>query len=208
LFGLDGLIQGRGVAATEPSKDQIRSGVRQSLAGVSGVIDRARHLYLDRQSFALADKHQNEFAIKSKVAERYKIAFRSVVFTGSSQLGFSPVKDTMYEVGRSDLDIACIDAKLYIEFWEAAVGASGAFSDQSKFGSAEKLSRFKDQISRRGMILVDFMPKSTLKSAEIAFQDELSRNYRRFFGRVSIAIYMNEYAFCWKQSSAINALMG
>lgn len=194
-------------ALTTP-KDGLRADVRNSLSGVNGVIPRARHLYLDRPSFALADKHQSEFSIKSQVAERYKIAFRSVVFTGSSQLGFSPVKDTLFEVGRSDLDIACIDSQLYMRFWESAAKASSAFSDQSKFGSPENLTRFKDQISRRAMILIDFMPKCAMKSSERAFQDELSRNNRRYFGRVSIAIYMNEYAFCWKQASAINALMG
>ena len=190
------------------SKDVLRDQVRQSLKRVPGTLDRARLLYFDRPSYALSGKHENEFDIKRAVAARYGIPFRSVVFAGSSQLGFSAVKDTSFEIGRSDLDVACIDAKLYMEFWQIVVSSTRSFQDEYKFSKPEHMVKMKDHILRRGMILLDFLPRCARRTAEMAFQDELRAQYRHIFGRVSIAVYMNESSFCWKQSQSINAVMG
>ena len=61
---------------------------------------------------------------------------------------------------------------------------------------------------KRGMIRVDAMPKSPLRTTWLDHQSQLSRSHSDLFEKVTIAIYVNEYAFCWKQDSALQTLLG
>lgn len=188
--------------------DERRDDLRATLQSYPDVVTRVRRAYFDRASFALADKHDVEFEIKHLVADRYGIPFRSVVFTGSAQLGFSPQKDTEFQPGSSDLDIACIDARLFQEVWQSLLTATRAFSDLSGFSSTRHADRLRDQLLRRSMILFDYLPRSRIRTEEQRFLDGLSRRFRSHFGRISLAVYMNEWAFCWKQDSALSTILG
>lgn len=188
--------------------DELREQLRRSLSPYDDVVTQVRRAYFDLPSFALTDKHEVEFDIKRSVADRYSIPFRSVVFTGSAQLGFSPQKDTEFRQGSSDLDIACIDGRLFQEVWQSVLTITRAFTDLSSFDNTGHADQLRDQILRRGMILFDFMPRSPQRSTEQAFLDGLSRRYRTHFGRVSLAVYMSEWNFCWKQVSALSTVLG
>ncbi len=50
------------------------------------------------------------------------------------------------------------------------------------------------------------MPQSHLKRRWTQFSSSLSRRHQDLFGSVSLAIYLNEYAFCWKQDSMLTTL--
>src|SRR4051812_39519015 len=113
--------------------DECRTALRSALSGQNDVISQVRRAYFDRPSYALSDKHDVEFEIKKRVANRYSIPFRSVVFAGSAQLGFSPQQDTLFRPGGSDLDIACIDAGLYQRVWQVIIRRTRAFNDLSGF---------------------------------------------------------------------------
>lgn len=188
----------------EDRKDEIRKIIRAHRDPRS----QARRVYLDRPSFAMADKHDIEFEIKSKIADRYKIPFRSVIFTGSAHLGFSPQKDTEFEVGVSDLDVAAVSSDIYLHFWHEILRVSRGFTDESVFSRAHHIERLKDHILRRGMILLDYMPNCTLKTSEMSFLDALGRRYNLLFGRIALAFYLSEEAFCYKQRSALIEIMG
>lgn len=185
-----------------------RDEVQKLIASYGDTLSKARRIYLDRPSFALADKHSLEFEIKSAISDRYHVPFRSVVFTGSAHLGFSPQKDTEFKIGESDLDVACISSDVYLEFWKEILKVSRGFSDSSVFISQENMDRLKNHILRRGMILLDYMPKCKLRTEETRFMDGLGRKYSKLFGRVSIAFYVSEDAFCRKQFSALTEIMG
>ena len=188
--------------------EQRRNEVRQILGAHRNPITQARRVYLDRPSFALTGKHDSEFEIKSVVADRYGIPFRSVVFTGSAHLGFSPQNDTEFKVGESDLDIACVDSSLYLHFWHEILKVTRGFNDTSIFQSRDHPDKLKDHILRRGMILIDFMPTCELKTSERQFLDQIGRKFNKIFGRISIAFYISEQAFCQKQVSALSEIMG
>ena len=187
--------------------DQRRNDVQAMLRPYGNPVTRARRAYFDNATFALAGKHEVEFEIKQRVADRYDIPFRSVVFTGSAQLGFSTHKDTEFIQGSSDLDIACIDSTMYQYFWLSIQRATRAFTDQSIYIGRDHEDNLKNHILKRGMILFDFLPKCADRTNEITFLDLLSRNYRSYFGRVTLAVYMNEHAFCWKQNSALSNIL-
>lgn len=65
----------------------------------------------------------------------------------------------------------------------------------------------QEQILRRGMIRVDAMPISTLSREWSAFQIDLSLKHTDIYRNITLAIYINEYAFCWKQDSALAEIM-
>jgi hypothetical protein len=188
--------------------DQRREAAAKIVGQYNDATSRARRLYFDQGSFAFTGKQEGEFRIKSDIAARYSMQFRSVVFTGSSQLGFSPHKDRLFVPGRSDLDVACIDSNLYQRMWSVISRVTYGFSDMSKFVNEYHAESMKDHILKRGMILFDFLPSCRERTSELAFLDDVGRPYRSIFGRVSLAVYMSEHAFCWKQQSAISSILG
>ena len=126
--------------------DECRDALRTVLSGHNDVVSRARRAYFDRPSYALSDKHDVEFEIKSQIANRFEIPFRSVVFSGSAQLGFSPQQDTLFRPGGSDLDIACIDANLYQKVWQIVIARTRGFKDKSVFLNQDHADRMADHL--------------------------------------------------------------
>lgn len=171
--------------------------------------ERARRLFLTERPASLNRQADREFKIKSDVSAFFDVPYASVAFCGSGQLGFSAHKNRLFQPGTSDLDAACIDPILFQQAWIDVIDTTRAFSDLSTFGQSgqEGVIRLKDQIVKRGMIRVDAMPRSKLSRAWSNFQSQLSRRHTDLYQKISIAIYMNEYAFCWKQDSAIAEIM-
>lgn len=171
-------------------------------------IDRSRRLFIEERSFALKDNRHIEYLIKRDVSNFFHINYSCVAFTGSAQLGFSAHKDKPFVRRVSDLDIACIDVGLFQESWVDILETTRAFTDETSFSGipAEKIACFKESIYKRGMIRVSQLPRSSKSLEWKKFEDKMSRDYVDFFKCVSIAIYMNEYAFCWKQDSALTML--
>ncbi len=190
-----------------PSIDEVRA----LAARYPDPLKRAQRVYLDEPSHAMEGKHDSEFAIKQEVAEYFKIPFRHVAFTGSAQLGFSPTKGTMFEKGRSDLDIACVDQELFQRYWIILNQATRAFNDISGFSIHKDPKRAHDElremIVKRGVLYHWLMPKCHETDRDAAFLDSLTKDYTTFFGKITIGMYMNEYAFCWKQNSALQIVL-
>lgn len=196
------------VAYNMDAADQLRNQLRSSLQGYRDRTTQAKRAYFDLPSHALEGKQEVEFSIKKAVSDRYKVPFRSVVFTGSAQLGFSPTKDTLFVKGSSDLDVACIDTGLFQTVWLEILDATDNFSDQSLYTSRNHGELLTSQILRRGMILMDYLPRCSRRTIDASFWSSINSRYKEYFGRVSLAIYINEEAFCRKQSAALDAVLG
>lgn len=190
--------------------EALKSEVRRISARYDDRELRARRLFIEERAASLHFQRDQEFKIKTDVSTFFSIPYSSVCFCGSAQLGFSVHKDKLFEPAISDLDAACIDATLFQKAWIDVINTTRAFSDLTPFGSrsAERIELFKEQILKRGMILVDAMPISQLNRSWYQFQSELSRRNTSTFSRITVAIYMNEYAFCWKQDGVISQLVG
>lgn len=171
--------------------------------------ERARRIFITETPASLARQRDREFSIKSSISQFMSIPYTAVSFCGSAQLGFSVHKNRLFQTGVSDLDAACIDVGLFQKAWMDIVKATRGFSDLTPFGhtSRQKIELFRDQIVKRGMIRIDAMPLSELSSDWVAFQNAISRNHHSEFQKISIAIYLNEYAFCWKQDSVLREIL-
>lgn len=189
--------------------EELKSNVRGLGAIHKDRFHRSRRIFMEERSVALKERREIEYKIRSEVSDFFSVNYASVYFTGSAQIGFSIVKDRLFRPGESDLDIACVDPGLFQRGWQDIISVTRAFTDMTPFGSmkANEVEALKDNILRRGMIRVQIMPKSQLSLRWTQFEDRKTREYRGSFGKVSIAIYMNEYAFCWKQDTALTQLL-
>lgn len=170
---------------------------------------RARRLFMTERPAALHRQEDREFKIKTEVSKFFEIPYAGVAFCGSGQLGLSVHKNTLFKPGQSDLDVACISTELFQKAWMDIIASTRAFTDLSVFSYNDDnlVCLLQDQIVRRGMIRIEVMPKSLLSSEWKNFQSELSTEHTDLFQKITIAIYINEYAFCWKQDSALATLM-
>ena len=187
----------------------LKATVRRIGSRFSDREERARRLFLTQRPAALHHQEDREFAIKTEVSNFFGIPYAGVAFCGSGQLGFSIHKNKLFQPGTSDLDSACIDPHLFQQAWMDVIASSRAFTDLSVFGRRGQsgVDRLRDQIVKRGMIRVDAMPRSRLSREWGEFQNELSLKHTDLFQRITLAIYINEYAFCWKQDSALIQIM-
>lgn len=191
------------------SLDALKMRVRQIGSKYRNREDRARRLFVEERAASLHFDRDREYSIRSDISEFFNIPYTAVAFSGSAQIGFSIHKDRLFDPGVSDLDAACINADLFQKAWVDVIETTRSFTDLAPFGHAppEHITLFQDQILRRGMIRVDAMPLSELSRYWSTFQGQISRRHTVLFQRISIAIYLNEYAFCWKQDSALAKLM-
>jgi hypothetical protein len=188
----------------------LKSAVREIGKRYPDRYDRARRLYVQDRAVALEGKRDIEYEIKSGIRSYFEIPYTDVFFTGSTQIGFSPHKDTAFIPAQSDLDIACVNAALFQRAWIDVIEESRAFTNGAAFGTmkSSEIDFFKERIAKRGMIIIGQMPNSQLAIRWRQFESRLTRKYAGVFSRVSVAIYMNEYAFCWKQDSALKMICG
>lgn len=192
------------------SLDALHQQVKSIIAKYPDREKRARRIFIEDRAEVLREKREVEFDIKSDVSEYFSIPYTAVAFCGSAQLGFSVHKNKVFDPSTSDLDVACISVDLFQKAWRDVVKTTKSFNDLTPFGRLPpaNIDGFKEQILNRGMINVSKMPISNLSRSWIMYQDQLSRKYAASFQSISFAVYMNEYAFCWKQDSALSDLVG
>lgn len=190
--------------------EQLKKQVRSIGARYADREMRARRLFIEERPASLSRQREKEFDIKTEISQYFKIPYSSIHFCGSAQLGFSIYKDKLFELAISDLDVACVNTDLFQKLWIDIVKATRSFTDSTPFGvmSVEQIELFKEQILKRGMIRIKVMPKSQLSQLHKQFEGQISRKHTATFNRITLAVYMNEYAFCWKQDSALSTLMG
>jgi hypothetical protein len=188
---------------------RMKAAVRSIGARFENREQRARRLFVEERAASLHFDRDREFAIRADISTFLSVPYSAIAFAGSAQLGFSVHKDRLFEPGASDLDAACVDVGVFQRAWIDIVETTRSFTDATPFGArgAQDIEQFKDQILRRGMIRLDAMPQSELSLEWNAFLGRLSRRHTTLFQRISLAIYMNEYAFCWKQDSSLATLM-
>jgi hypothetical protein len=190
--------------------EELKRHVRTIGAKYTDREQRARRLFIEERAASLQQERDREFAIRTEISSFFSIAYSAVSCCGSGQIGFSIHKNKFFEPCVSDLDVACIDVELFQRAWIDVVSTTRAFSDLTPFGSRspKSIETFKEQILRRGMIRITAMPQSALSRSWSQFQGQLSRKHTAIFKNLNFAIYMNEYAFCWKQDSVLSELIG
>lgn len=198
-----------GAVVENEDVEAIKGRLRATAAKYGDRLRRARRIFVEDRAVALSGDRDIEYEIKEKVAEFFSVKYSEVAFAGSAQVGFSVIKNRAFVKAESDLDIACLSSELFQTGWMDVIGATRAFTDSTAFSGLREteVSLFKDSILRRGMIRIEMMPRSRRSQEWKDFQDRLSREYSVYFGKITVALYLNEYAFCWKQDSAISTLL-
>jgi len=185
--------------------------IRELARRYANPLVRARRIYLDHPSYAVAGKRDVEFEIKQELAEYFNIPFGRVTFCGSAHLGFSPRKGTRFTPGESDLDVAIIDTDLFQRYWQITNDVTKAFNDLTGFSiyrnPQNTIDALKEMIVKRGVIFLDKMPKCQQSDRDASFLYSISAAYTNYFKKITVAVYMNEYAYCWKQNAALQALL-
>lgn len=174
----------------------------------------ARKLYLSYPTAAFADKHDTEYTIRDRVRRLHNVPIASVHVIGSAKTGFSLIKKTDFEAGKSDLDLAVVDLRLFNEMWETAYELSNGY-DATKFkdlpdqrtgeivaGSGR--ARFLNYL-QRGIIAPDFMPSGWLRARIIGDYARISDEYRTHFKKISSFFYANEFFFQEKLKDTITS---
>lgn len=173
-------------------------------------LSRFQRIFLEEPSHCTAHERSIEFAIKRSISDYFAVPYRSVVFTGSGHLGFSPHKGTLFDPRTSDLDVAIIDITLYQEYYELCIEHSRAFTDLTGYtyrGGAKSANLLQEYIARKGMIPLWKMPSCETVLEDEAYLAGLGEKYRHVFAGISVVLFISEYAFCWKQASAVKQLM-
>lgn len=172
-------------------------------------IEKTRRIFLEEPSFSTLQKRNSEFAIKSRIAEIFDVPYSSVRFCGSAHLGISTAKGTTFELGVSDLDIAIVSASAFSGAFEQLAKSTRGFDDVSSYGPHEqsKVEQIKKRIWQRGFILVSDIRASDWARSKTDELRELSQKHRNMFSKITAAIYLSEYFYCWKQKSAIDGLL-
>lgn len=188
--------------------DNLKNVVRSLSARYGNREARSRRLFMEERAASMHFDREREFSIKTDISENFSVPYSAISFCGSAQLGFSIHKDRLFNPGVSDLDAAVVDVDLFQLAWRDVIDTTRSFTDMTPFGhrGPEQIEAFQQQILRRGMIRVDAMPQSVKSQEWSQFQGTISRKHTLLFKRITIAIYMNEYAFCWKQDSALAQL--
>lgn len=146
--------------------------------------------------------------IRSEVATRFAIAIRNVNVCGSAQFGHSYFKQTDFQRGISDLDIAIVSPYLYARYFDVALQVTSGFSDLTKFPSPENAKQFFGLIQKKGMIRPDLGPQGVDKIAWDSFFNNISGRYKAHFSSITGAIYLSERAYITKQVDCIRAARG
>ena len=147
--------------------------------------------------------------IRKKISARLRISISNVHLCGSCFLGISPFKLTPFEPGRSDLDIAIVDASLFERMLRASAEATNNYKNNTGFKRSNGRSdadSFVTYAGKLGMIRPDMMPRCEAKQSWFDGFSELTTEYTRMFSKISAGIYLSEYFFTAKQNDGMKQL--
>jgi hypothetical protein len=170
--------------------------------------EKSRRIFLEEPSFSTVTKRNAEFQIKSEVSKLFAVPYGAIRFCGSAHLGVSAVKGTLFEEGISDLDLAIVSPAAFSLAFEQLSDATRGFSDTSVFVGAEfdTAERIKERIWKRGMIALDHIPKNTWAMSMRSDLEKSCEPFRNLFAKMTVAFYISEHFYCWKQKSAIDEI--
>lgn len=171
----------------------------------------ARQLYFLAPSFAFTSNQQLQLSLYERICDYLKLPLSAIRLVGSGHTGFSLVKDTPFDKNKSDLDIAIVDASLYLDFFELAFNITDGWRDVSKFPGQPHQQREKKteflRYLRKGVIRPDLMPASPKKAEWDNFFGRLGDDYSDFCDGITAGIYARESFMAAKQESAIRTYL-
>ncbi len=154
--------------------------------------------------FRKLNNYDIEFEIKNRVAKKFNTPITNILICGSAQIGESIYKNSIFSSQSSDLDLAIIDAGLYIELSEIVRRTTNNFSDFTKFN--RDLMHYEAFTTNyyKGYAHIFTLPACDFKTEISKFFNLLSQDYKNEFKYISATIYASLKSFESKQLDLIN----
>jgi hypothetical protein len=182
--------------------DSIQSG----LEAKKKHIEIARKIFLTHPTNAFRDKEEKQFEILNEVSDYFKIPITNIQVVGSSKIGQSFHKKTVFSSGTSDLDLAIIDSNLFVYYTELIYSVTKGFSDLTKFSRNQNgVSNYVEysQYLLKGIFRADLMPTAEIRAQWTTFFGKLSAKHTDLFKSINAGIYLSQRFFEIKQTSTI-----
>lgn len=165
----------------------------------------AKKVFLTYPIAAFAGREETQFEIFEEIAHYFSVPITCIRAAGSAQTGRSIHKNTNFTAGRSDLDAAIIDSRLYQWYVEAIFEETKGYSRRENFPVDRSGSVATTYLAylQKGIFRSDLMPFGELRADWTSFFNRLSNGHHGLFREISGCIYQSELFFEAKQRSYI-----
>lgn len=151
------------------------------------------------------DKKNIYLDIKDEISSELGVPLSMIKICGSAYWGRSFIKDEPFEPSISDLDVALIDAGLFVKCLSEVREETRNYSNLTRFlGNPTNPIMFQDYAVKKGIIRIDIMPVTRSKKILEHTSDAISKKYVNHFSKISFMIYDSEKSFTVKQIGAFS----
>jgi hypothetical protein len=167
----------------------------------------ARKVFLTYPTKVFIGDEERQFEILNEVSIYLRVPITCVHVAGSAKFGQSFHKNTLFNPGMSDLDLAIIDSQLFSALVEIGLNLSKGYSDGSIFPVRQGISTQEEYLRNltRGIFRPDLMPIGEDRADWANFFGKLSDKHTDIFKSINGAVYLSQGCFECKQRSAIKA---
>lgn len=180
--------------------------IELGLSASESHVEIARKLYLTYPTNVFVGNEEMQFDIFNKISQFFNIPITSVQVVGSAKTGHSFYKNQSFVKGISDLDIAIVDANLFVQYVDKVFQLTKGFSDRTGFhrfpDGSSSFQSYKEYLSK-GIFRPDLMPSGILKAEWRSFFGRLSGKYSDTFKSINAGIYLSQTFFEQKQKQSI-----
>jgi len=164
-----------------------------------------RKVYLTYPTNAFIGFEDQQYELLNEIAQFFKVPITAVQVTGSAKLGRSLHQQTNFIRGQSDLDVAIIDAGLFVWHMELGLRRSKGYSNRASFPLRHGQTTQEEYIQyiSKGIFRPEIMPNCPERAQLRNFFGLLSNKHTNLFGSISAAIYVSQACFESKQRSAV-----
>lgn len=170
----------------------------------------ARKIYFLSPSVSFHNNYDLQLEMYEEICRYLTLPLSSIRVVGSAHTGFSLVKGTVFDPSVSDLDIAVVDAHLFLNMFEFAFELTNGWKDIAKFSNDSNARAARTDFLRylsKGIIRPDLMPSSPEKAKWSNFFGKLGDKYSSFCCGISVGVYARESFMAAKQETAIKKFL-
>jgi len=169
----------------------------------------ARKIFLTYPTFAFIGDEERQYVICNEIAVFFDIPISSIHVAGSAKIGRSVHKGRDFLPGKSDLDIAIVDMRLFSRYMEHVCGVSKNYTDLTRFPVVGGASTYESYLKylAKGIFRTDLMVSGQERAKIHNFFGLLSSRFSDLFSSINVAIYMSEAFFENKQRSVIKSII-
>jgi hypothetical protein len=164
-----------------------------------------RKMFLLDPAFVFKENKILGFRILNSIAEKFRIPLSCVKIAGSSQTGFSSIKNREFVFGESDLDIAVVSPNLFQRYCEIVFNTTNGYKNQTGFKDTYTLGKYLENL-HFGFFRPDFMPNCKEKDDWFTYFKSISDKHSTMFKNINAGIYFSETFFEQTQITVIQKL--